>query len=318
MTPLLQIEKLNLDFVINREKIHILNQVSLEIYPHEVLALIGETGCGKSVTGNAVLRLLQNNVVLEGGIRYNGRDIYAMSEEEFRLLRGREIAAIPQSPGTSLNPLMKIGFQVSEAAVGAGVEKNNKTAVLLVRRIFKKLGLSDDEDFIQSYPWSLSGGMCQRVLISMGIIAKPNLLIVDEPTKAIDWALRRDAVELLGRLRQETGSSMLFITHDIAAARRIADRIAVMYCGEIVETGPTEDVISNPLHPYTRGLMNALPSRGFYCIKGFMPSFLHLPPGCRFSDRCEHADARCRTHEPETDVFDNGRKVKCPLGKRYA
>ncbi|MDR0383540.1 MAG: ABC transporter ATP-binding protein [Spirochaetaceae bacterium] len=318
MAPLLQIENLNLDFVINREKIHILNRVSLEIYPHEVLALIGETGCGKSVTGNAVLRLMQNNVLMEGSVRYKGRDIYAMSEEEFRLLRGREIAAIPQSPGTALNPLMKIGFQASEAAIGAKVEKDNKTAAFLVRRIFRKLGLPDNDHFFQSYPWSLSGGMCQRALISIGIIAKPNLLIVDEPTKAIDWALRREAVELLGKLRLETGSSMLFITHDISAARHIADRIAVMYCGEIVETGLAEEVINNPLHPYTIGLMNAQPSRGFHCINGFMPSFRQLPPGCRFSNRCEYADARCKTHEPETSVSDKEHKVKCLRGKQYA
>jgi peptide/nickel transport system ATP-binding protein len=316
--PLLQIENLNLDFVISRKKIHILNRVSLEIYPHEVLALIGETGCGKSVTGNAVLRLMQSNVILDGGIRYKGRDIYAMDEEEFRLLRGREIASIPQSPGTALNPLMKTGFQVSEAALSAGVEKNVKNAALLVRRIFEKLGLPGDERFFRTYPWSLSGGMCQRVLLSMGIIAKPGLLIVDEPTKAIDWALRREVVELLRQLRTETGAAMLFITHDIAAASRIADRIAVMYCGEIIETGPAEEIIGNPLHPYTRGLMNALPSRGFHSIRGFMPSFQQLPSGCRFSDRCEQADSGCGKHEIETGFFDNGHGVKCLRGKQYA
>jgi peptide/nickel transport system ATP-binding protein len=311
MEVLLKIIDLNLDFMVDTNRVHILNNVSLEIYENEVLAVIGETGCGKSLTGNAILHLLPDNALVSGNIIYKGQDITKMNDEEFRLMRGKEIAAIPQSPSTSLNPLMRVGNQVAECVLDKADENNEKDIVKIVNQIFTKLRLPRGEALYNNYPCELSGGMCQRVLISMGIITNPNLLIVDEPTKALDWALRKEVVEILHELRKESKCSMMFITHDIAAAKYIADRIAVMYCGEVVETGRADEVLNNPQHPYTKGLIASMPSRGFKVMKGFMPSFQELPKGCRFSDRCERLNENCTRSEPELTELTDGRAVKC-------
>ena len=311
MKALLQIIDLNLDFMVDKSRVHILNNVSLELYENEVLAVIGETGCGKSLTGNAILHLLPDNALVSGSIIYKGQDIIKMKDEEFRLLRGKEIAAIPQSPSTSLNPLMRVGNQVAECVLHKANDKNENDIIPIVNQIFAKLRLPRGEGLYRNYPCELSGGMCQRVLISMGIITNPNLLIVDEPTKALDWALRKEVVEILQELRKESRCSMIFITHDIAAAKYIADRIAVMYCGEVVETGRADDVLNNPRHPYTKGLIASMPSRGFKVMKGFMPSFQELPKGCRFSDRCEQFNEHCTKAEPRLTELNDGHAVKC-------
>ncbi len=312
MGAMLQVKDLNLDFMIDKRRIHILNNVSFEIYENEVLAVIGETGCGKSLTGSAILHLLPDNALVRGSIIYRGKDITRMDNNEFRLLRGKEIAAIPQSPSTSLNPLMRVGNQVAECVADKTDNKKNKGNMKnRVNQIFSKLRLPRGEAFYHNYPCELSGGMCQRVLIAMGIIANPNLLIVDEPTKALDWMLRKEAVEILYELKRESKCSMMFITHDIAAAKYIADRVAVMYCGEVVETGPVDEVINNPLHPYTKGLIASMPSRGFHVMKGFMPSFQNLPYGCRFSNRCKCLSEICTKLEPNIAESVSGHTVKC-------
>lgn len=312
MGVILQIKDLNIDFMIDKNRVHILNNVSLEINENEVLAVIGETGCGKSLTGNAILHLLPANAQVSGSIIYNGREIINMGDEEFRKLRGREIAAIHQSPSTSLNPLMRVGNQVAECVTHKTYNKNEKDSIAKkVNKIFSKLRLPRGEEFYNDYPCELSGGMCQRVLIAMGIITNPKLLIVDEPTKALDWSLRKEVVEILCDLKRESKCSMMFITHDIGAAKYIADRVAVMYCGEVVEIGRTDEVINNPLHPYTKGLIESMPSRGFKVMKGFMPSFNEISNGCRFSNRCEFQNEHCLKSEPNITELTKGHKVKC-------
>ncbi len=319
MSVLLEIKDLNVGFVVNDHQVHILNNVSLAINENEVLAVIGETGCGKSVTGSAILKLLPDNAIVTGNIFFKGQDITKMDNDTFRQLRGQEISAIPQSPSTSLNPLMHVGNQVAECVLKKNSSENEKKQVISkVRKIFASLGLPGGADFYQKYPCELSGGMCQRILIAMGVITHPELLVVDEPTKAVDWALRKDVVDVFCELKNKMKCAMLFITHDIAAAKYVADRVAVMYCGEVVEIGPTELVINYPRHPYTKGLIAAMPSKGFNVMNGFMPSFNHLPKGCRFSDRCECSSAVCVNGEPEAVEIFKGHFVKCSIYKNMS
>lgn len=309
---LLEVKNLDVSFMSGRKKIKILNGISFDIGENEALAVIGETGCGKSVAGSAALRLLPENAVVSGSIKYRRRNIIEMSEEEFRPLRGREIAVIPQSPAASLDPLMRVGEQAAECITrGKRLAGSRKRSVReRVRAAFSSLMLPNESRIYNSYPCELSGGMQQRALISMGIIAQPKLLIVDEPTKAVDWALKKEVVQVLLRLKQDMKCAMLFITHDIPAAKLVADRIAVMYCGEIVETGAADEVLANPRHPYTKGLINAMPSRGFRVMDGFMPSFLEIPSGCRFHPRCTEKTDLCAREAP-TDSRAGGSLVKC-------
>lgn len=319
MSVLLKIKNLNVGFAVGDDRIHILKNVSMDINENEVLAVIGETGCGKSVTGSAILHLLPDNAIVTGNIFFKGQDITKMDDDTFRQLRGKEISAIPQSPSTSLNPLMHIGNQVAECVLEKDSDGNEKKKVKSkVREIFARLGLPRGEDFYQNYPCELSGGMCQRVLIAMGVITHPELLIVDEPTKAVDWALRKDVVDVFCELKNEMKCAMLFITHDIAAAKYVADRIAVMYCGEVVEIGPTDLVINHPRHPYTKGLIASMPSKGFNVMNGFMPSFNELPKGCRFSDRCECTSEICVNKEPELVEIFEGHFAKCSIYKNMS
>ncbi|MGI6012838.1 MAG: ABC transporter ATP-binding protein [Oscillospiraceae bacterium] len=313
MKELLQIRDLCIGFLVQKKPVHIINHLTLDIYQNEVLSIIGETGCGKSVTGSAVLHLLPDNAIASGDIFYNGQDILHRSDSAYRGLRGSEIMSVPQSPSTSLNPLMRVGTQVSECILGKKHSKENTKASVRsnVMQIFRKLKFPRGDSVYDNYPCELSGGMCQRVLISMGVITHPNLLVIDEPTKAIDWALRKDVLEILSSLKQERNCAMMLITHDIPLSRRLADRVAVMYAGEIVEVGTTADVLEHPRHPYTQGLIASTPAYGFQTMKGFMPAFTDLPAGCRFSPRCPYATEACRTTVPHDITLEHNHVVKC-------
>ncbi|MCR5582165.1 MAG: ABC transporter ATP-binding protein [Eggerthellaceae bacterium] len=303
--PLLSLQDLNVSFLVGRKLVHIVRDVNLDVMPKTVLCIVGETGCGKSVTATAALHLLPDNARVSGSVLYRGVEVSSLSDEEFRHLRGSGIMNVPQNPNTSLDPLMRVGDQVSECVFAVDVVGRDTTKGTVrdeVVRLFEKLRFPDAAGAYRRYPAELSGGMNQRVLISMGAITHPALLVVDEPTKAIDWSLRRDVLNMLRGLKEDTSCAMLLITHDIPLARLIADRVAVMYAGCIVESGPADEVLHHPLHPYTQGLLNSLPENGFKAMNGFMPSFDELPEGCPFWPRCPHASETCKCGMPPAYV----------------
>ncbi len=307
--PILSLQNLNVSFLVGRKLVDIVRDVNLDIMPQSVVCVVGETGCGKSVTATAALHLLPDNARTSGNILFKGVDVGAMSDEDFRHLRGRHLMNIPQNPNTALDPLMRVGPQVAECTEalersGARRHADKKAVQREVVGIFDKLKLPEPDATWRKYPTELSGGMNQRVLISMGAITHPDLLVVDEPTKAIDWPLRRSVLKMLQDLKNDTACAMLLITHDIPLARLIADQVAVMYAGRIVEFGPADQVLHHPSHPYTRGLLDSLPENGFKAMQGFMPSFDKLPQGCSFSTRCPFATAACKSSLPPAHTTD--------------
>lgn len=317
MEELLSIRNLCVGFLIKKKPTEIIDHLDLDIGSNEIVAVIGETGCGKSVTGSAILHLLPDNALISGSIKYQGNETLHMKGSDFRALRGSEIMSIPQSPSTSLDPLMGVGKQVSECVLGKEHSASDTKSAVKARvtDIFESLRLPRGDTAYASYPCELSGGMCQRVLISMGVLTHPKLLIVDEPTKAIDWSLRKDVLGILGELKEQMNCAMMLITHDIPLAAQLADRVAVMYAGQIVELGRTDEVLSHSAHPYTRGLIASMPKNGFHAMAGFMPAFSELPEGCRFRERCPLSCAECEK-EPALLEIEPGHFSRCCGGAK--
>src|SRR5512141_1025027 len=311
---LLRIEDLFLYFKTTHGDVQAVDGVNFELGSNRAVVVLGESGCGKSSLAKAILRLLPRNAgKYSGHVYLDGRDVMELSEEEFRQnIRWAAISMVPQAAMNALNPVIRVGDQVSEPAViHLGVDKNE--AMSLVKKMFRHVGVP--EDFIGRYPFELSGGMRQRVAIAMALVTSPALIILDEPTSALDVLTQANIFNVLKRLKKELGVSFILITHDIATSSELADDVAVMYAGQIVEVSDAYRFFDNPLHPYSKKLMASVPrlhgSKDLEFIVGRPPSLINLPHGCRCKDRCPFRFDKC-VEEPPLYEKD-GRKVKCWL-----
>ncbi len=314
---LLEIRDLYVRFHTLRGIVKAIDGVNLEVGYGEVLGLVGETGSGKTVTGLSILRLLEQNAEITGGeIIFQGRDLLKLPLKEILKIRGRDISMIFQEPKAALNPVMQVGDQVAESFL-VHEEISKKEAKERVLEIFRRVGLPDPERVYKSYPHELSGGMAQRVVISMALALKPKLLIADEPTSALDVTIQAQIMDLFRELINEMGTSVIYITHDMALAAEISDRIAVMYAGRIVEVADTETIFENPLHPYTQGLLKSIPKPGYrgklFSMEGEIPPLINPPPGCRFHPRCPKRFDPCDKEVPKLVEVEPGHKVACFL-----
>ncbi len=289
--------------------------VSFSVRAGEILGLVGESGSGKSITGFSILGLIdQPGRIVAGSVRFKGREITGLDQSSLRELRGNRIAMIFQDPMMTLNPVLRIDTQMVEA-VQAHARVSRAEALERARLALEQVGIPAPERRLKTYPHELSGGMRQRVAIAIAFINKPDLIIADEPTTALDVTIQAQILYEAQKLCRETGTAMIWITHDLAVVSSLADRIAVMYAGRVVEQGRAADVIGAPLHPYTEGLIGSVPShnkRGepLAQIPGMTPSLLALPDGCAFSTRCRYVDAACRVPPPMAN-FAEGRDVRC-------
>jgi oligopeptide/dipeptide ABC transporter ATP-binding protein len=290
--------------------------VSLSVRPGRTLGIVGESGCGKSVLSLSVMRLVPRPGRIAGGaIRFDGRDLLALPEAEMRALRGGSIGMIFQEPMTSLNPVHTVGRQIVEA-VRAHRDLSPKAAKELAIESLRRVRIPAPERRFEEYPHQLSGGMRQRVMIAMALACAPRLLIADEPTTALDVTIQAQILDLLRALQEETGMAIILITHDLGVVAEMADEVAVMYGGRVVETGPVQAVFGDAQHPYTLGLFGSVPrldgeSQTLLAIEGTVPPPFALPRGCRFHPRCGFATERCRVEMPELRSLGPGHVVAC-------
>jgi peptide/nickel transport system ATP-binding protein len=293
---LLDIDGLVTEFVTERGTVRAVDGVSLQIPERSTIGLVGESGCGKSVTALSILRLVAPpGRIAAGKIRYRDNDLLALSDDGIRAIRGNRIAMIFQEPMTSLNPVFTVGAQIGEA-VRLHQGKSRSEARLASIAMLKLVGIPSPEQRVDAYPHELSGGMRQRVMIAMALACKPDLLIADEPTTALDVTIQAQILDLLRGLQRELGMSILLITHDLGVVAETCDEVCVMYAGRIVERAKTADLFAKPRHPYTAGLLRSLDK--LEEIPGMVPSLHELPKGCKFADRCDKVQDRCRTEEP--------------------
>jgi len=314
VNPLLKLDDLVLYFRTSQGSVRAVDGVNFELNVNKAVVILGESGCGKSSLAKAILRLLPRNAgTYSGRVFLEGRDIMALSDEEFRQnIRWASISMVPQAAMNALNPVIRVGEQVAEPAM-VHLEVHKTEAFSLVRKMFQHVGVP--EDFINRYPFELSGGMRQRVAIAMALVTSPVLIILDEPTSALDVLTQANIFNVLKRLKKELGISFILITHDIATSSELADDVAVMYAGQIVEASDAYRFFDKPLHPYAQKLMASVPrlhgTKEPEFITGQPPSLIDLPTGCRFAQRCPARFEKC-TQDPPV-IEKDGRKVKCWL-----
>jgi len=315
MTNVLEVEGLKTYFHTRKGVLKAVDGVSFRIAPREILGLVGESGAGKSITGFSIINLIEPPGRIEAGrVLLNGRNILELDQAAFNDIRGREVAMIFQDPQTSLNPVLTIRRQLFEALLYHNRGLSGREMRERCLGVLRAVGLPAPEERLKSYPHQLSGGMKQRVVIAMALLNNPKLLIADEPTTALDVTIQAQILHLMKRMCAEYGSSMVLITHDIGVVAQMCDHVAVMYGGRVVEQGSKQQVLRDPRHPYTQGLIGSLPklneSRArLDQIKGVMPSLMALPEGCHFRDRCPWATKLCETYPEHRDV--GGRPVAC-------
>ncbi len=317
MEPILEIKNLKTYFFTEEGVVPAVDGVDMHLEQGETLAIVGESGCGKSVTAMSTMRIVPTppGKILEGEILYKGEDLLKKSERDMRKIRGNEISMIFQEPLTSLNPVFTIGKQLSDILrLHQGLDKAQAREKSI--EMLKKVRIPSPEKVIDDFPHQLSGGMRQRVMIAMALACDPSILIADEPTTALDVTIQAQIMHLLSDLKKERNTSIIIITHDLGVVAQIAQNVMVMYAGQEVEYADVKSIFKEPLHPYTKGLLASIPILGveqdtLYSIKGNIPAPKDYPAGCRFSPRCDQACERCAKEMPPLVTLENGRQVRC-------
>ena len=315
MSELLDIQHLNIRFLGNGKSVEVVSDLSLSLGRRETLGIVGESGSGKSVTSLATMRLLPSSAQVGGSILFDGQDLLALSEREMQNIRGNKIAMIFQEPMTSLNPIHTVGKQIAESVL-LHSKATKKQAMERALHLLELCGIPDPAQRIREYPHQLSGGMRQRVMIAIALACDPELLIADEPTTALDVTIQAQILELMKAIKKDRDMSIIMITHDLGIVYDFCDRVVVMYTGEVVESAPVKALFDTPLHPYTEGLIGALPRLGetadrLEAIEGMVPDAGDMPQGCHFHPRCKYATDRCRAEHPPLTTRPDGRQVRC-------
>lgn len=317
MSNVLEVNDLKIEFPIDEEYFTAVQDVSFHIEAGETLGIVGESGCGKSVTSLSIMRLLGSSTRVSGEVLYTDRSLLSLSEPQMRKVRGNEIGMIFQEPMTSLNPVHKIGRQVGETLFlhrGMNSRQARRASIEMLERV----GIPRAEQIVDEYPHQLSGGMRQRVMIAIAMACNPSLLIADEPTTALDVTIQAQILELMRDLAKDNGTSILLITHDLGVVAEMCDRVVVMYAGHVVEQGSVRQIFHNPQHPYTRGLLNSMPKltserSRLEPIQGNVPSLQNMPEGCRFAPRCPFVMDKCLSNKPPLYGVEDGHKSRCFL-----
>jgi oligopeptide/dipeptide ABC transporter ATP-binding protein len=314
----IEVKNMNTHFFTSKGVVKAVDGVDFEINSGETLAIVGESGCGKSVTSKSILRLVPDpGKIVEGEINFLGKNLLNFKERDMRNLRGNKISMIFQEPMTSLNPVFTVEYQLGEVLrLHRGLNKKEARAESI--ELLELVGIPNAEKVVDEYPFALSGGMRQRVMIAMALACNPRLLIADEPTTALDVTIQAQVLELMSKLQDELDTAILFITHDLAVVAEIADRVDVMYSGRVVEEADVDELFDHPMHPYTIGLLQSIPDLNtddevLHAIEGVVPNPLDRPDGCQFSPRCEKSMDICKKEMPDLFDLGNGRKVRCWL-----
>jgi peptide/nickel transport system ATP-binding protein len=322
MEAILEIRGLRTHFETERGVVRAVDGVDLRVAAGRTFGVVGESGCGKTVLALSILRLVPSppGRIVGGSVLFNGRDLLSLPAEEMRKVRGREISMIFQEPMTSLNPVFRVGEQIAEV-FRLHQRMDRREALMRSVEMLKMVGIPSPEKRMRDYPHQMSGGMRQRVMIAIALACRPRVMLADEPTTALDVTIQAQMMNLIGCLREDTGASVVLITHDLGLIAEAAEMVAVMYAGQVVEQGPVRELFSSPLHPYTRGLMNSVPRMDgpvgrnilLKAIPGTVPPLYNLPSGCRFQERCPEVFPACRERAPALEEIVSGHDCRCWL-----